>query len=716
VNAQDKQIQATCYVASGALLAVCMWPDGPLGLAGERLASGVTRTLGVAAWVVPPWLWDEAYNVLRSHSGLFRRARWVAGAWLAAISCELLGVDGGAVGHVGSTMHIAVGVLAYVIIALGWVALARSITPTTVDEVLDNLASAGSRMTRVFAGAVTRELAATYQHQARAVKAFAAERQALRLAANAGARPVARTRPAPIPRRPAPLQTGYRVPEIIDVPCEVVDTPSVATFVKRGLTYHVPSIAVLSPARPAAQPDAAELQRTAAKIWRTLGDHSIELMRARKRPAVGPVVVTHSVELMPGTKMSKMASISAEIGAELGRNVRVDGSTVEVPRADRQTVALRELLEQHQRVGNTDILPVVLGVSTTGESVSLDLAKAPHVLVAGETGSGKSVSINVMLVSLLLSQSPDELRLLLIDPKRVELSAYRDVPHMLAPVATETSDAVEVLRLACAEMERRYAALEQARARDISALGLPRIVLVVDEFADLVAQAPEAMPLTQRLVQKARAAGIHCILATQHPVKKVIDTVIKANVPTRVCCRVGSEVASRLVLGEECSDATSLLGNGDSLVILPTNPKPVRVHGAFVSDSDVVALCDAWRSQGAPQYVETSHSPTHPPRETGPSGGLNSAQNGQVSGWVGESSQVGESSDEALYERACDICAAAGYASKELLRRSLKSPTGAKLGYERAVKLIERMVREHLLGEPGARGTRPWLGDNAAAE
>jgi len=683
--AMRRELDALGFGGSAALMAVTMLPDGgPLGDVGYAFSNIFYSPLGVAAWGVVGWLADETLGVLMprtTRASLFRRARWAAGTWLGSVACSLLGNRGGWLGaDIAVPLHITLGVGSYVLVGAGVYALARSCWPDAVDSMTTQLHATVVRTGRELGGAwqQARQLEAQRTLHLTASAGVAPQRQPVR-AATVTPQPFSRTRPIPPTQSARPVRS-YAPAEVIDVVAEVVDSsPAVARYATAA-TYRVPSVSVLSTQPPAAAPEAHELQRTRNKIGVVLSEHGIGFA-PNKAPRIGPVVVTFTVQLESGVQFSKLASRQDEIGHELGVPVRVSGSTVEVPRTDRQTVALRSLME---RGFSALHLPVALGVSTTGESVSLDLAKAPHVLVAGETGSGKSVSVNVMLVSLLLSQSPSQLRLLLVDPKRVELSAYRDIPHMLAPVATETSDAVAVLQLAVGEMERRYTLLEQARARDISALGLPRIVLVVDEFADLVSQAPEAMPLTQRLVQKARAAGIHCILATQHPVKKVIDTVIKANVPTRICCRVGSEVASRLVLGEECSDATSLLGNGDSLVILPTNPKPVRVHGAFVSDADVAAVCDAWRAQGGPRYAEVQahaedeHETAH------------------------ESVSASAKRDD-LYALACAHGRESGVMSVRAIMRA------CSCGYDAAASLYARMEDEGLLGAPKGKA-RTFLG------
>jgi len=660
----NRELDAVCYAGSGALLAVCMQPYADLlGGVGDAMAAVFTSPLGVAAWGVPGWLFDEAYGALfprAARNALFRRFRWFAGTWLGSVACDLLGDRGGWMGHqIGAPLHITLGYGAYGLVGTGLYALVRSCFPHAVDAVASSMV------------ARARETVHALQRDYQTARLqLAAERRVMQLAASNTA---PRTRPTPSRPSPRPAPRFDHSAQIIDVPCEVVDNcPTFSNLEYVAAAYRVPSVSVLAPSAGMEQPSQRDMQSDVRGIARVLGDYQIGYIAPRTSPRIGPVVLSYAVEIRPGVPLAKLEARAAEISHELGRPVRVVGSTVEVPRAERQTIALRPLLERALREQTSAVLPVMLGVGVTGESVSLDLARAPHVLIAGTTGSGKSVAINVMLCSLLLSKTPNELQLILIDPKRVELSSYRDLPHLLAPVATETGDAVSVLSWCVSEMERRYTALEQARSKSIEALGLPRIVVVIDEYADLSAQSDDVEDLTVRLAQKARAAGIHLVIATQHPIAKVVTSVLKNNVPARVCCRVANDSASRVVLDEGGADA--LLGMGDSLCILPGQTQPERVHGAYVSDDDVKAVCDAWRAQGTPQYAELS------------------ADRDSYADTAADSRRDKAPARDEDYDRALDYARTAGAVSIPALRKALG------IGPQKATRIIERMDREGLLG------------------
>jgi len=689
-----KAVDTGCYAASGVMLAAVMSHAPELGGAGVMLGNVFTAPLGVAAYALPLWAFDEAYAAVfprDQRTSLTRRFRWGIGTWLSAVAADLLGTGmGGWIGHnIGGRLWAAAGYAAYVPVFGGLYALARSCLPSVVDAVTADLSAIVVRQARELGTIYHRELAAV--RAARALPASASRPQApvVKWPSNEQTAYPVGFAASPAPQKRVAIK--YQDAEIIDVPCEVVEMRSESAVVQPSLrNYRVPSLDVLSKQRSSKAPDTRELRRDAALIWRTLNDHGVIGSTTETSPTVGPSTVIHHISLFPGTKLSKLSGLVDELSLELGRPVTVVGNTVQVPRSERQAVTLRGVLESStwRAFADSAALPVALGQSST-EHVTLDLAKAPHLLDCGETGSGKSVAINAMLCSLLLSKSPADIRILLIDPKRVELTAYRDIPHLLRPVATETSDAVEVLRFAVDEMERRYAALENARSRDIDSLGVPRIVLVVDEFADLSALSPEVMPLVQRLVQMARVAGIHLVIATQHPVKKVIDTVIKNNVPTRLCFRVASETASRLVLGEDYGDATGLQGAGDCFGILPGMSKPERFQGAFVSDEDVAAVTDACRSQGGPQYVEQE---------------VSSAVLETASQPAHRAVRPAPTRDD-LYERAVDYARKAGTVSIRQLQDALS------VGFGKAQKLVARMDAEGRLGGSGPNNSRRYVGD-----
>ena len=329
----------------------------------------------------------------------------------------------------------------------------------------------------------------------------------------------------------------------------------------------------------------------------------------------GPTVTTFEVSVAPGTKLSKVIGLADDLSLAFGRKVRVVPSRpgrvgFEVGNVRRAPVGLRELVEDPGFVA-AGTLPLALGLGVRGDAVYADLAEMPHVIVAGATGAGKSVCLNTMLASLLFARSPEELRLLMIDPKVVELQAYSAIPHMLAPVVTDMSLAVRALHWAISEMERRYQVLAAASAKNLASYNarvraserLPHIVIVVDEFADLIAsQGKAAEAALSRLAQKARAAGMHVILATQRPSVDVITGTIKANFPSRIAFRVAQKVDSRVILDDQGAEA--LLGKGDMLVKLGGSDAIVRVQGPMISEREIEVVTGHLSSNGVRRYDE----------------------------------------------------------------------------------------------------------------
>ncbi|MET0639346.1 MAG: DNA translocase FtsK, partial [Hyphomicrobium sp.] len=439
----------------------------------------------------------------------------------------------------------------------------------------------------------------------------------------------------------------------------------------------------------------------------------------------GPVVTLYEFEPSRGTKSSRIIGLAEDIARSMSvasvRAAVVPGRNaigLELPNARRETVLLREILEADAFKSESAGLPLGLGKSISGDAVVADLARMPHLLVAGTTGSGKSVGINAMVLSLLYRHSPDDCRMLMIDPKMLELSVYNDIPHLLTPVITDPHKAVAALNWAVREMEERYKRMAALSVRNIDVFNnrvrnakkrgemlsrtvqtgfdktgaarfetqqmdleaLPRIVIIVDEFADLMIVAGrEVEASVQRLAQMARAAGIHLIMATQRPSVDIITGTIKANFPTRISFKVTSKIDSRTILNEQ--GAEQLLGQGDMLYSTGAG-QLVRVHGAFVSDEEVVAFADALRQEAAPKYVDGI---TDTPQPSDVATGIR------------------EASDDDLYDRAVAIVLRDGKASTSYIQRRLS------IGYNRAADLIERMEREGLISPANSVGKREIL-------
>ena len=448
-----------------------------------------------------------------------------------------------------------------------------------------------------------------------------------------------------------PIASPRKPPEITD-PARAAKPAQITGQSRQGDlfdTYELPPLDLLAdpPANSAPKIDKLSLERNARLLETVLDDFNVKGTIEAVR--TGPVVTMYELEPAPGIKASRvigladdiarnMSAISARVSSIPGRTVM----GIELPNADRQMVALKELVACEAFAASKAMLPIILGKDIAGGPVVADLAAMPHLLVAGTTGSGKSVGLNCILLSLLYRLTPAQCRLILIDPKVLELKSYDEIPHLLSPVVTEPAKAVRALKWAVEEMERRYRQMSEIGVRNLAGFNdkvraaqakgkplgrriqigfdpdsgeelyedhqldyqpLPQIVLIVDELADLmVTCGKEIEVLIQRLSQKSRAAGIHLIMATQRPSVDVITGVIKANLPTRISFAVTSRIDSRTILGEQ--GAEQLLGKGDMLYKPNTDPIR-RVHGPFVSDEEVEAIADYWRGQGKPEYVDS---------------------------------------------------------------------------------------------------------------
>ncbi len=493
-------------------------------------------------------------------------------------------------------------------------------------------------------------------------------------------------------------------------------------------SYQLPSLDLLADPPPEKGPklDKLALERNARLLENVLDDFNVkgEITAVR----TGPVVTMYELEPAPGIKASRVIGLAEDIARNMSaisaRVSPIPGKTVmgiELPNADRQMVSFKELAASEAFAGHKGNLPIVLGKDIAGEPVVADLAAMPHLLVAGTTGSGKSVGLNVILLSLLYRFTPAECRLILIDPKVLELKSYDDIPHLLSPVVTEPHKSVRALKWAVEEMERRYRMMSDIGARNIGGFNervkaaiakgkplgrrvqtgfdpetgeelieeeqldyeaLPQIVLIVDELADLmVTVGKEIEVLIQRLSQKSRAAGIHLIMATQRPSVDVITGVIKANLPTRISFNVTSRIDSRTILGEQ--GAEQLLGKGDMLFKPSTGPLR-RVHGPFVSDEEVERVAEHWRGQGTPDYVD---SVTEEPEDAG------------LFGFEDEFT-ASDNPEERKYRQACQIVFENQKASGSWLQRQMG------VGYNTAAKWIERMEADGLVGPANHVGRR----------
>ena len=488
-------------------------------------------------------------------------------------------------------------------------------------------------------------------------------------------------------------------------------------------TTPLPTLDLLSSPPAETEPvDQFALEQTARLIEARLADYRVKAEVVGFSP--GPVITRFELDLAPGVKAARISNLSRDLARSLSavavRVVEVIPGRpyvgLELPNVKRQTVYLREVLDCPAFRDNPSPLSIVLGKDISGDPVVADLGKMPHLLVAGTTGSGKSVGVNAMILSILYKATPKEVRFIMIDPKMLELSVYEGIPHLLTDVVTDMKDAANALRWCVVEMERRYKLMSALGVRNIAgynekvdmaeAMGRPipdpfwkptdsmemtppvlekepYIVVMVDEFADLIMTVGKKVEeLIARLAQKARAAGIHLVLATQRPSVDVITGLIKANIPTRIAFTVSSKIDSRTILDQ--GGAESLLGMGDMLYLAPNSSIPVRVHGAFVRDQEVHAVVADWKARERPQYKE---------------GILSGGEDGEA----GSGSMEGDEELDQLFDQAVQFVVDKRRASISGVQRQFR------IGYNRAARIIEQMEAQGIVSSPGHNGNREVL-------
>ena len=448
--------------------------------------------------------------------------------------------------------------------------------------------------------------------------------------------------------------------------------------------YHFPSLDILAKGK-GSQSNGEEVAQNAIMLENVLSNFGItaKVVNATQ----GPTVTRYEIEPAPGVKVSRIVNLTDDIALNLAaQHIRMEAPIpgksaigIEVPNKTTEAVHLRDVLDCSDFKDARGGIPVGLGKDIAGKPVITDLAKMPHLLVAGTTGSGKSVCVNTLISSILFSRKPEEVKLLLIDPKMVELSIYNGIPHLMAPVVTDMKKAAAVLRWAVREMEARYKAFAASGKRDIKSYNeahpkaaMPLIVLIIDELADLMMTAPDDIEESiSRLAQMARAAGIHMVLATQRPSVNVITGSIKANVPSRISFAVGSQIDSRTIL--DMAGAEKLLGKGDMLFAPIGANKPIRVQGAFISDDEVEHLVEFVKAQREPEYDDTVTQEAEKETEK-------------------ESSEENDIYRDELLERAVNLVMESGQASVSMLQRRFR------IGYTRAARLVDTMEDLKIVG------------------
>jgi S-DNA-T family DNA segregation ATPase FtsK/SpoIIIE len=475
--------------------------------------------------------------------------------------------------------------------------------------------------------------------------------------------------------------------------------------------WEAPSVELLEKKQSPA--DAGDVQQNAQTIHDTLAEFNIDV--EMEGANIGPKVTQYTLKPPSGVKLTRITALETNIALNLAaQSLRIEAPIpgqravgIEVPNRKAADVRLYGILTAKQWKNAHEPLSFAIGKDISGEAVIGELNKMPHLLIAGQTGSGKSVMINTLLTSLLYRNSPSEMKLILVDPKQVEMAPYEDIPHLLTPVITEPEKTISALKWAVNEMERRYKLLAEEKIRDIKSYNqkiqsgnktisvadkdgneqqvddgaMPYIVIVIDELADLMmVAARDVEALVVRLAQKARAVGIHLVLATQRPSVDVITGLIKANVPARIAFTVASQIDSRTILDQ--AGAEKLLGQGDMLILTPSMSKPKRIQGAWVMDEEVMKITDHLRLQSAPQYNDEIVS-----------------QPVQLNGKGGVVMDFDGGGDDDMYKDALRVVIDSGKASTSLLQRRLR------VGYARAARLIENMEEQGVIGP--ADGARP---------
>ncbi|WP_275973120.1 DNA translocase FtsK [Stutzerimonas marianensis] len=529
-------------------------------------------------------------------------------------------------------------------------------------------------------------------------------------------------------KRPAPVIAPAAPPKPVEQSKRVLKEKQANLFVDPLIEGSLPPLSLLDVAEKQQKQYSPESLEAMSRLLEIkLKEFGVEVIVESVHP--GPVITRFEIQPAAGVKVSRISNLAKDLARSLAViSVRVveviPGKTtvgIEIPNEDRQIVRFSEVLSSAPYDDAKSPVTIALGHDIGGKPVIADLAKMPHLLVAGTTGSGKSVGVNAMILSILFKSTPDDARLIMIDPKMLELSIYEGIPHLLCPVVTDMKEAANALRWSVAEMERRYKLMAAMGVRNLAGFNrkvkeaeeagtpltdplyrresmedeapllkkLPTIVVIVDEFADMMMIVGKKVEeLIARIAQKARAAGIHLILATQRPSVDVITGLIKANIPTRMAFQVSSKIDSRTILDQ--GGAEQLLGHGDMLYLPPGTGLPIRVHGAFVSDEEVHRVVEAWKARGAPDYIEDILA------------GVEESGSG-FDGGSGEGGSGEGSEEDPLYDEAVRFVTESRRASISAVQRKLK------IGYNRAARMIEAMEMAGVVTSMNTNGSRDVL-------
>ena len=676
---------------------------GTMGYAGFYVSHSLGSSFGTLSFVFPVLMLYASYVILRKQPA--RKIYWKLGSAIIFLlsSTTLLGLVYGKsslLGYspAGGWLGLAIsrefaqnilGTLGTYIVAI--IVIFLSVIVTTETKI----ASVVKIIRLLFSGALKGVLAPIGVLRRAAARRGAREKKKQDI-------PKATPRAPKAPAAPQNQEPGGKAdtePQIVFTPPapEKKDEPAPPAPESRWLDFSLPGIDLLDPKiGTSVEIDKEAMYRKATLIEEKLADFGVTGKVMEIRP--GPVITMFEYKPAPGIKINRISSLEGDLAMGLkALSIRIiapipgkDVVGIEVPNESRETVVLRELFESSSFAEKKSMLTIALGKDISGKPRYMDLQTAPHLMIAGTTGSGKSVLLNAAITSLLYRATPYELKMIMIDPKMLELSIYEDIPHLLHPVVTESRKAVAALKWLVGEMDSRYSMLSEEGVRDIDSYNrkletlqieekqlrwLPYIVVIIDELADLMMVSPsDVKDSIIRLAQKARAAGIHIIVSTQRPSADVVAGLIKANFPARISFLVSSKVDSRIIL--DTGGAETLLGKGDMLFLASGGSNLLRLQGALISDDERKRVTDFLRSQADPVYIEEITKDDSDD----------------------ESAGISEEEKDELYETALGIIAETGQASISMIQRRLK------IGYNRAARIVETMEKEGLIGPQGAAG------------
>ena len=673
-----------------------------MGNAGLYAAQSLGISFGALSFVFPALMFYSSYAIFRKHSA--RTIYWKLSSTVVFLlsSTTLLGLvfsenqflgyspAGGWIGLAVSrefTQNISGTLGTYFIATVIMLLSVLMITETKITRLVQivHLLRPALKKILLYINALIRTVAENIRRAGK-------KQQTRRRAAQRTTTPVAEK------KRESGSKT-HAEPQIVFTPAAPEKKAEPPSEISRSmwLDFSLPPVDLLDPkTETSIKIDEDAIYQKASLIEQKLADFGVEGKVMEIRP--GPVITMFEYKPAPGIKINKISSLEGDLAMGLkALSIRIiapipgkDVVGIEVPNETRETVVLRELFESRSFMQKKSMLTIALGKDISGRPHYMNLQTAPHLMIAGTTGSGKSVLLNAAITSLLYGATPYELKMIMIDPKMLELSIYEDIPHLLHPVVTESRKAVAALKWLVEEMDSRYRMLSEEGVRDIDSYNrklealeieekqlrwLPYIVVIIDELADLMMVSPgDVKDSIIRLAQKARAAGIHIIVSTQRPSADVVAGLIKANFPARISFLVSSKVDSRIIL--DTGGAESLLGRGDMLFLASGGSNLMRLQGALISDDERRRVTDFLRSQGNPLYIEEI---TRDDSDE-------------------ESSGVSEDEKDELYETALEMIAETGQASISMIQRRLK------IGYNRAARIVEVMEKEGFIGPQGAAG------------